>query len=103
MSNLFLPLESDAFFSYDIKLDGGAYRITIRWNQADQAWYMDIVGNSNTVVKKGIKLVGGTNLLEPFAVLELGALYVVDLEGEDLDPDFEGLGDRYQLVYVEKE
>jgi hypothetical protein len=62
---------------------------------------MDLVGEG--VDLKGLKLVGGVDLLFPHAVLELGQMFVLDLEGFKSDPDRDGFGDRFKVLYVPKE
>ena len=73
--------------------------MSLYWNTYDSAWYMDLLGLQNEEDIKGIKLVTGANLLKPYAILELGGMYVVD--GEDLgeDPTFDEMGSRWQLYH----
>lgn len=96
-----LPLFATNYYDYYTTLEGNSYHITIKWNSTDEAWYLDLIGVSNDVAFQGIKLVGGIDLLEPYRILELGQLYIVDMQSENQDPNFEDVGDRYRLCYLE--
>ena len=65
-------------------------------------WYMDIVGSNNIVNVKGIALLGGCDLLEPYAYSELGSLLMLDTSGAAEDPNFAGMGTRFELRYLPK-
>ena len=97
-----IPLTANAFYTFDIELDGKQCRFTFRWNTTDNAWYMNIEGISFELLLTGIKCVSGANLLAPYAVIELGGLYIIDTEDKNRDPDFDNFGDVYKLLYVEK-
>lgn len=103
MENFYLPTVNYPWTEYTIELDGASYSITTKYNAVDESWYMDLKGISNAVDFKGIKLVGGVDLLYPFAILELGQMFVLDLEGYFSDPDQEDFGDRFKVLYVPKE
>lgn len=93
-----------------VELDGVAYQMRIYWTQFDEQikeaigttddgkWYMDL--SSDDITLNGIALVGGANLLEPYAYNQLGGLIVVDSELKYANPTYDGLGDRFQLIYV---
>ena len=93
--DVIIPLYVDPRYEFKIDLETNTYIFSIHWNVYGAAWYLDIEGISNTVDYKGIKLVTGVNLLKPFAILELGALYMLDNEEEGLDPDYDNIGSRY--------
>ena len=95
-----IPLYVDPRYNFKIDLEGNSYLFTIHWNVIAAAWYLDIEGISNTVEYRGIKLVTGVNLLKPYAIRELGALYMLDNDEEGLDPDYENIGSRYEMYYV---
>ena len=98
--NFIIPLSIDSHYDFNVELDDHSYEMTTRWNGTDEAWYLDILGVTNNVDQKGIKLVTGPNLLKPFPIIELGGLYMVDLQGEDSEPNYDDIGDRYVLLYV---
>jgi hypothetical protein len=86
--------------SFLIDLEENTYEITLRWLENAGKWYMRLKGISTDEDFVGIALVGGVNLLRPFAITTLGALYVVDTTGANLDPDFDTLGVTHILYYV---
>ncbi len=55
------------------------------------------------VLLRGSELVIGTQLFRPYALVQLGELYVIDTQDGDKDATEESLGDRHQLFYVLKE
>lgn len=86
---------------FTITLEGNPYEFVIHWNETISAWYMNLRSITDSAIDfKGIRLVGGVNLLKPFAILELGALYMVDGEGLNEDPNYDDMGGRFRLYYV---
>jgi hypothetical protein len=101
---LFLPFDSStADYTFETELEDLVVKFRCRWNATSAAWYIDIEGADFPLDIKGIKLVGGCNLLEPYAVLELGTMEVIDQEGAYADPTRDSLGDRHQVYYVTKD
>lgn len=98
-----IPLESRFADGFSTELEGAAWVIAYRWNASYGAWFMDLssVEEGGTVLL-GLCLVGGSDLLRPHAVTELGKMFVIDTEGKEENPDFELLGDRYKLIYIPK-
>jgi len=87
---------------FTVDLDGHTVEITLRWNLTGRYWTFNLTGQTLTDEVKGAAITNGVDLLQPYAIRELGQLYCVD--GKDLgeDPDFENLGARWSLIYVEK-
>lgn len=102
MTDLFLPTTNQPYTEYQTTLDNEVYTITTRWNEIDEAWYMDIVGVTNGVTYLGLKIIGGVDIIGPFAILEMGSMYLIDLEEKYEDPDFDSFGDRYRILYRPK-
>lgn len=103
MSLVILPVDSASpYYRTETRIDGESYRLTLRWNQTSETWYLDIEGLTVDLHILGIALIVGSDLLRPFAILELGSLYVVDLENRDENPTREGLGDRFRLVHLSR-
>lgn len=88
--------------NFETELEGVPWQFFYRWNLADKAWYTDMSSVQTGTVLKGLKLVGGSNILRPHAVSELGKIFVVDTEGKQENPTYEGLGDRFKVLYVPK-
>lgn len=110
-----LRIELDGI-AYDIRVYYSAYDDVIKEIIADGRdgkWYMEIVDGQSTgeinqdlalglVNTKSIALVNGADLFEPYGHQELGSLFVIDGEGLNEIPDFDNMGDRYKILYVEK-
>jgi hypothetical protein len=101
MAVLELPVTNDFWYQFEADLEQDTYQFTFKWNFTDSAWYMTLTGLTNTV-DFNIKVTSGVDMLAPFAITELGQMWVVDSENENTDPNQEGFGDRYQILYVEK-
>lgn len=99
---------------FSINLDGSVYDSRIYWLQYDDQinevvgddnegkWFMDLVGRNNEVNVKGMALVCGCDILEPYAYSELGSILVLDTQGLGADPNFEGMGSRFEVRYLPK-
>lgn len=102
-NDLFVPVNSDPSRSITVSLDGVPYILSTRWNFVDEAWYLDIESVQDGMLVRGIKLIVGIELLQPYALVQLGELFLVDTQEGDKDPTEESLGDRHQIIYVVKE
>lgn len=97
-----IPLEPAKQIVFQTDLDGFTVEFTFRWNLTGRYWTFNLTGQSLTDTITGAAVVTGLDLLEPYAIRELGQLFCVD--GKDLgeDPDFDNFGARWSLIYVEK-
>jgi hypothetical protein len=103
-ANIIIPVDSSPYRSITMDLDGAFYFISTRWNFTDSAWYMDLESTDPAGVQiLGMKLLVGHDFLSPFAITELGEMYIIDEQGAAQDPTEESLGDRHKLFYVLKE
>ena len=110
MSSLVIPVQPYPETISKIDLDGEPYRLRIYWMPYDTVaqqvtetagkWLLDLTGENNGIEILSISLLVGVNLLEPFGYRELGGLAVADTEGKLEDPDFDGFGTRWKLIYV---
>jgi len=97
-----IRLQSDPYYENTVTLNGNLYRFTFRWTETDltSAWYLDIDGLTDpSSVLHGIALVGGVDLVEPYGVLDFGALWCVDMSGQNRDPSFENISTEFVLYY----
>lgn len=101
--NEIIPLIPDYDYDQNSFLEGLNVQFRFRWNFTDNAWYADLTIIDTGTILKGIKLIGGTELLRPYAVTELGKMYIVDTEGQFTEPNFDDIGDRFKLLYIPKE
>jgi hypothetical protein len=97
-----IPVNPVPVETFVIDLDGHSVRLKTRWNPTIAMWFMDISGITFETTVNGIALVPGVKLLEPYAIRELGEMYLVDLNDTDGNPDFDSFGDRFQLLYIPK-
>ena len=95
-----IPVAPKPSTQFTVDLDGETVDLTIRWNSTAEQW--DPVGVTFTTTLNGVVLVAGVDLLAPYAVRELGQLWLVDLEAKLEEPGFDDFGDRFQLLYVER-
>ena len=104
MACLLLPARSDIpFYSFKVELEGAVYRLEVRWNRRDTAWYLSLYDALDAIVVAGRKVVLGAPLLGRLVDPRLppGMLLAMDTSGQNLDAGETDLGDRVQLVYVE--
>lgn len=95
-----LPLQSvEPNDRFNATLDGYVVFFRVRWNHVAAQWCLDLDCEELGLSYKGFALVTGNNNLQGRGISELGALVLIDLQG-DADPDRDGLGDRWKLIYV---
>ncbi len=99
---LILPIDS-AFPSYRLStaIDGVQYIVDVRWNERDEAWYLDLLSSDGDPIKHGMKIALGTKLgrrcVDPR--FPTGAIIARDLTGNGNDAGRYDLGTRVQLRY----
>lgn len=97
-----IPWVSNPNYKIQISLGLNTYEFSYHWNAySNGAWYLDLLGISNTEDIKGIRLSTGPNLLKPYAIVDLGALYVLDGEELQEDPTRDGMGVRWYMFYTD--
>lgn len=97
-----LPLTPNPAFKYQIVLDGYDFNFRFRWHPAQSIWTFDMVCDDLNLGVKGLALMTGFDLLAGRGVYQVGKLALIDLQGNE-DPDFDGLGDRWKLLYITQE
>ena len=91
------------YFYFNTTLDGIMVKLTIKWNDTDLAWYLSIIGITDTSIDlKGIRLVCGIDLLYQYNILALGGLYMIDNDNELEDPNYDDFGTRFTMMYLPK-
>jgi hypothetical protein len=95
-----VPLSNEPIERFTYTFEGVVYRLKKEWFEIANCWLLTVEGLANNVLLQGLGMSTGYNLLEGQAVLEIGVLIVVDTHGQNEDPDFEGMGTRFQLAYV---
>ena len=94
-------------YTFRIDLDEIVNNIRVYWTEFSDVitemdtggfWSMDISNNLFTI--KAIKLVGGVELMWPYSQIGFGGFFLYDMTNENLDPEFAGIGTRWQLDYI---
>jgi hypothetical protein len=84
-----------------ISLAGVRYQLTVRWNQINKSWVIDIADNSGNPILTGIPMVTGADLLEQFGYLGFGGKLVAETSSDLFAvPTFANLGNDGQLYFV---
>ena len=100
MTELTINLFADPNYSVQATLDGSVYRLSFRWISNESAWYFDLEGITDPeIVLYGVKLVCGLDLLEPYGLIGLGELWLINMSGSTDDPGFEDIADDFVLYY----
>jgi hypothetical protein len=97
-----LPIDAAApHYQIGTSIDGAQYVLEVRWNQRDEAWYLDILDEDEDPIAHGIKIVLGSVLgkrcVDPR--MPAGALIAADLSGAGLDATLDDLGTRVVVYY----
>jgi len=95
-----INLRQNAYYEGTKTLDGNTYHLTVRWNTTTEKWYMDVEGLNNDVDIKGMALLCGKDLFEPYGYIALGNLWMVDNSGANEDPNYNDLIGRWTLEYT---
>lgn len=98
-----LPLTSTfPHHRFNTSLDGEQFTIDVRWNGRDEAWYMDVLTEDGTPIRRGIKMVLGALLGGrcPDANFPDGVLIAADQARLGRDATVEDLGTRVAVYFV---
>lgn len=97
--NLKIPtkIDASAYISQTTTLEGTDYRLTIKWNERDEYWYLDVYDIDDVALATGIRLVSNISLLRKKDILSDGILCVIG----QAYPDYDGLGLTSDLYYLE--
>lgn len=96
-----IPLTSlSTYYTFTTVVDNISFVFTIRWNSSSETWYLDM--ESSSVQLWGVPLISGADILKPFAILEMGSMYVIDLSGHDTNPTRDSLGDPHILAHLSR-
>lgn len=84
-----------------VVLAGAQYNLTLRYNQTDDAWYMDVADFEDNMIAVGLKLVLGAYIgrQSTHPLFLNGAFFLVDTTDEGREATFQDLGTRVVLSY----
>lgn len=95
-----IPLQ-DTNQTIQIMLAGTLYTLTVRWNDMNQAWTLDIADASGVAIVSGIPVITGPDLLAPYKHLGIGGQLVAQTTNDtDAVPTFDNLGSTGNLYFV---
>jgi hypothetical protein len=98
-----IPLRNDSeSYDFEIDLSGVTYNLLVNWNGRASEWTMAIrEGGGLDLLVGAFPLSCGVNLLDRFARSDLpqGTLFLVDTNGDNEAPTFEGMGQRWRLLF----
>ena len=103
--SLVIPTDTtgSSFYTQKVTLDSKVYTLTLRWNNRASQWMLDILDAVGNELVLGCPLLNGELLLSQFsylgAALPPWGLFIVDLTGQDRDPDLNSLGGDVLLMY----
>jgi hypothetical protein len=86
-------------------LDGEFYTLRLRWNERDAGWRLHIGAGDGTPIAHSIALRADTPIqahLQHLPGLPPGIFACIDTTNQGIDPEFDELGDRVQLYYIEE-
>lgn len=87
-----------------ITLAGVQYNLTVKWNDQNASWVVDMADINNDPIVSGIPLVTGEDLLGQLGYLELGgSLYAQTDNDTNAVPTFDNLGTQGHLYFVVKD
>jgi len=103
MSLVIIPVDSvGTYYEFETRIDGNSFRIVIRWNTTAKTWHMDLIGLTTVLNILGIGLIPGVDILAPFAIIELGSMYIYDTENKEESPTRDSLGKRHLLLHISR-
>ncbi len=94
-------MATDPNFRIGTTFEGVSYIFDCRWNTRDEAWYLDLLAEDETPIRRGIKVVlgallGGRAGHDPR--FPAGVIVASDLSGEGREAGLDDLGTRVQLT-----
>ena len=89
-------------YEFETELDGVVFRLRLKFNSRDSAWYLTIFRNG-TEVRSGVKVVSDWDILRAWSDTEnrpLGTILAINLGEEVSVPGEDELGSRLPFVYA---
>jgi hypothetical protein len=85
--------------SFTATLDGVVWQFSLWRNFMDRGFYVDLYEPISGVRVRGIKLVAGIDLIEPYGLNDLGWLFLTDENRTGEDPTVETIESFYFLYF----
>ena len=99
-----LPLYSDAFYSYQVSLEGQGYIVEIKYNERAETWYMSLFDQDNNPIVQGIALVPRFPILKDYVIPNITGFFwlapIPSVKTEKYKENPEHLDQYYVLQYI---
>jgi hypothetical protein len=95
-----IPLQAVPSQTLSVTLNGQACSINLYWRGLDYPHLYCDLYVSNTLIIAGVLCLNGVAIVRSVYLGFTGDLAFFDTQGSS-DPEYTGLGDRWQLVYLE--
>lgn len=84
-----------------VSLGGTIYNLRVIWNDANQAWTLDIYDQAGNPVLTGIAVVTGCDLLAQYGYMNFGGKLVAQSDNDpNAVPNYQNLGNTGNLYFV---
>jgi hypothetical protein len=84
-----------------VTLGGTLYALTLRWNEMNEAWTLDIADSNNNPIVTGIAVITGVDLLAPYGYLNFGGQLIAQTANDtNAVPTMATLGSSGNLYFV---
>lgn len=103
MSAITIPfLPSETNYVLAVPIDDTQVLFDIRWNSRDAAWYFDMYESNDNPIAINVKVVLGIPLgrRSQHSFFQNHMLLAVDTTGSGLEPGFDELGARVNIVVI---
>lgn len=106
MATLIVPVATDPFQSFRVRLDGTDYLLSLAYNQREDRIYLSLADNEENPIVSGIKVIANYPLLFRHRFdtrIPPGDLFAFDTTSDGSPPGLGELGEglRCQLTYME--
>lgn len=96
-----IPLQAATPQQLTVSLNGVQYQLTVRYNSQNNAWTLDIAGNSGNAILLGIPMITGADLLEQYKYLGFGGQLICQTDNDiEAVPTFNNLGQTSHLYFI---
>ncbi len=107
MTTIWLPPQTpervEPRYDYDVELGGVLYRLELIWRDRTESWYVNLYDSDDEPLILGQRLVVDYPLMASHTgrVPSGGMLILVDTSGDSTEADYEALGRRCELLWLD--
>lgn len=95
-----------SYYEMEVVLDGVSYKLEFKYNTRDEAWYLNILDPSDTILRSGIKVVNDWGLLIRWQDVDTrpqGEMIAVPNGKTSLPATLTELGEKVILTYLDSD